>query len=186
MNAIIQTIAKNLQTIRKERQLTLQDLAELTGVSKSMLGEIERGASSPTITVLWKIASGLKIPISNLIHEATPHVLMVQEKDWLTLSDAPEYNLSLIFDYDHTRNFEVYHIDFEPGALRCSQPHQAGVVEYTMVYEGTLTIEVNGKEFVLGKGDSLIFEADKPHSYRNRGEVPTKAYSLIYYSNGHG
>jgi transcriptional regulator with XRE-family HTH domain len=57
-------IGERLKEIRNTRQLTLDDVAELTGVSKPMLGQIERGQSLPTINVLWKISTGLKIPLS--------------------------------------------------------------------------------------------------------------------------
>ena len=182
MDIITSIIAANLQAIRKERQLTLQDLATLTGVSKSMLGEIERGTSNPTITVLWKIITGLKISISRLIHEPDTGCQIVKEKDWPTLQAAPQ-NISMIFECDHTRNFEVYHMEFQPGAIYASDSHDKGVVEYLMVYEGCYTITVNNKAFHLAKGDSLIFDADAPHAYENKGDTVAKAYSLIYYPN---
>lgn len=181
MENITGTIAVNLQAIRKEKQLTLQDLADLTGVSKSMLGEIERGASNPTITVLWKITTGLKIPISRLIHEQEPNNQLVRAEQWRPLQNKPN-DISLIFECDHTRNFEVYHIEFQPGAIYRSNEHEKGVVEYTMVYEGEFTIALGEETFVLQKGDSFIFEGDKVHTYRNDGAVVTRAYSLIYYS----
>ena len=180
MDIITSIIAANLQSIRKERQLTLQDLATLTGVSKSMLGEIERGTSNPTITVLWKIITGLKISISRLIHEQDADCRIVREKDWHELQAAPQ-NISMIFECDHTRNFEVYHMEFQPRAVYASDSHDQGVVEYLMVYEGCFTITVNNKAFHLTKGDSLLFDADSPHSYVNKGDAVAKAYSLIYY-----
>lgn len=181
MENITGTIASNLQAIRKEKQLTLQDLADLTGVSKSMLGEIERGASNPTITVLWKISTGLKVPISRLIHEPESDTQLVHQAQWRPLQEPPS-DISIIFESDHTRNFEIYHIEFQPGAVYRSHRHEKGVVEYTMVYEGAFTIEVGGEPFVMQKGDSFVFEADKEHTYRNDGPVITKAYSVIYYS----
>ncbi|MDL2271608.1 XRE family transcriptional regulator [Desulfovibrio sp. OttesenSCG-928-I05] len=180
MEIITDIIAANLQSIRKERQLTLQDLADLTGVSKSMLGEIERGTSNPTITVLWKIITGLKISISRLIHEQNTDYRMVKEDEWRTLHMFPA-DISMIFACDHTRNFEVYHMEFQPGSVYASDSHDKGVVEYLMVYEGCYTITVNNKSFDLKKGDSLLFDADSPHSYVNNCECVAKAYSLIYY-----
>ena len=66
MEQISLKIGERLKEIRNTRQLTLDDAAGLTGVSKPMLGQIERGQSSPTINVLWKISTGLKIPLSFL------------------------------------------------------------------------------------------------------------------------
>lgn len=180
MDIITSVIAANLQAIRKERQLTLQDLATLTGVSKSMLGEIERGTSNPTITVLWKVITGLKISISRLIHEPNPDCRVVQKKDWHELQAAPQA-ISMIFECDHTRNFEVYHMEFQPRTTYASDSHDHGVVEYLMVYEGYFTITVKNKSFHLAKGSSLMFDADSPHSYVNNDDEVAKAYSLIYY-----
>ncbi|MDR3254816.1 MAG: XRE family transcriptional regulator [Synergistaceae bacterium] len=178
---ITNTIANNLRNIRAERRLTLQDLAEITGVSKSMLGGIERGASSPTITVLWKISTGLNIPISKLIHEKKSDCFLVRETEWRILQNAPN-DISLIFEAGQDQNFEVYHIEFQPGAVYKSHSHQKGVIEYTMVYEGAFTIIVGEEPHLLEKGDSFIFNADIIHSYRNDGLIPTKAYSIIHYS----
>lgn len=180
MEIITEIIAANLQSIRKERQMTLQDLADLTGVSKSMLGEIERGTSNPTITVLWKIITGLKISISHLIHEPDADCRMVREEERRTLRAAPS-EISMIFECDHTRNFEVYHMEFQPRASYVSDSHDKGVVEYMMTYDGCFTIVVNNKSFELPKGDSLMFDANTPHSYINNGKVVARAYSVIYY-----
>ena len=61
MEQVSLKIGERLKEIRNTRQLTLDDVAELTGVSKPMLGQIERGQSSPTINILWKISTGLKM-----------------------------------------------------------------------------------------------------------------------------
>ncbi len=180
MDNITNIIAGNLQAIRKERRMTLQDLADATGVSKSMLGEIERGASNPTITILWKISTGLKISISRLIHEQKAACRKVEEKDWRMLHNDPT-NISMIFECDHTRNFEVYHLEFQPGSEHPSTSHEKGVMEYIMTYEGRFKIVLDKQVFQLNQGESLLFEADSLHSYLNDGEAPAKAYSIIYY-----
>lgn len=62
-------LSKNLKYLRNERKLSLDKLADLTGISKTMLGQIERGESNPSITTVWKIANGLKISFTALINE---------------------------------------------------------------------------------------------------------------------
>jgi transcriptional regulator with XRE-family HTH domain len=61
-------VAQNLRRMREDKKLSLDRLAELTGVSKSMLGQIERGESSPTISTIWKIANGLKVSFTSLLN----------------------------------------------------------------------------------------------------------------------
>lgn len=177
---IAEIVAANLQNVRKARKMTLQELSDISGVSKSMLGEIERGSSNPTINVLWKIVTGLKIPISELIHIPRPEYRLVHENEWKSLNKGP-YIMSLIFEYDSARSFEVYHLTFKPHSRHESRSHQKGVVEYTMVYEGELTIFVNNEASVLKRGDSFMFDAENIHSYSNNGDEEAKAYSIIYY-----
>ena len=66
-SAISKSIAQHLQSVRKGRGLSLDKTAKLTGVSKAMLGQIERGESSPTIATLWKIATGLECSFSSFL-----------------------------------------------------------------------------------------------------------------------
>lgn len=183
MSDITKVIARNLSSLRKERHLTLQDLADLTGVSKSMLGEIERASSNPTVTVLWKITTGLKVPISRLVHDQLPTCSLVRENERRTLHQGPKC-IRLIFETDHNRNFEVYQMEFQPGASHSSSSHDQGVIEYLMVYEGEYTITVGEQVHLLKAGDSIYFEAHHQHSYSNEGQAVAQAYSVIYYGQG--
>lgn len=181
MDKIRLTIGKNLQRLRKEKQLTLQDLSDITGVSKSMLGEIERSVTNPTITVLWKIADGLKIPFSTLISEECSDVTLVKKEDMETFVEKDEYSVCSIFKFDQNKKFEVYHLDFSPNSRHDSSGHNKGVEEYVLVYEGELVIEVNSEKLSLKTGDSLLFKAENSHSYANIQNTSAKAYSIIYY-----
>ncbi|MDZ7542587.1 helix-turn-helix domain-containing protein, partial [Clostridium perfringens] len=78
---IHQKIGRNLQEIRKSRGLSLDAVSELSGVSKGMLGQIERGESNPTISVLWKIVNGLRISFATLMEESSPTVTVVKMED---------------------------------------------------------------------------------------------------------
>ncbi len=72
-------VAQNLKRIRDEKKLSLDKLSELTGVSKSMLGQIERGDSSPTISTIWKISSGLKVPFTALLNAPQPDTFICKK-----------------------------------------------------------------------------------------------------------
>ena len=71
-------IAQNLKRIREEKRLSLDRLAELTGVSKSMLGQIERGESSPTVATVWKISNGLKVSFTALLSSPQSDTIVVR------------------------------------------------------------------------------------------------------------
>lgn len=184
MDRVKKLVGTNLQALRKNRKLTLQELAELTGVSKSMLGEIERGATSPTITVLWKIADGLRVPFTQLIQDESPYFTLVREEDMDTFADGDAFTISSVFKYDPNKKFEIYQINIDPHTAHESSGHNKGVSEYILVHEGVMTITAGDLTFDLKHGDSLFFKGDGPHIYSNRGTKTTKAYSIISYENG--
>ena len=94
MEEINLIIAKNLKAFRESKKLSLEKVAEITGVSKTMIGQIERGESSPTITTIWKIANGLKISFTSLINNPQPDTKVILKSDVQTLfEDNGKYRL---------------------------------------------------------------------------------------------
>ena len=116
MEQISIKIGERLKEIRNTRQLTLDDVAELTGVSKPMLGQIERGQSSPTINILWKISTGLKIPLSFFCKqkEAEYTVARLGEKDMITEENGGMRAYPL-FPFDPLRNVEAFYLSWMQG-----------------------------------------------------------------------
>ena len=98
-------IPENLKNLRAERKLSLGEAAELTGVSKSMLGQIERGESSPTIATLWKIATGLGVSFTALLESPDQEIEIVKETDMTPLlSDYGGPSRSWIWSWTRTRS----------------------------------------------------------------------------------
>ena len=134
MEQVSLKIGERLKEIRNTRHLTLDEVAELTGVSKPMLGQIERGQSSPTINVLWKISTGLKIPLSFFCRQPETEytVAGLSEKEMITEEDGGMRAYPL-FPFDPARNLEVFYIEFDAGVTHGSLPHVAGVEEYVLL-----------------------------------------------------
>ena len=106
-------VGKRLKSIRLEKQLSLDEVSKLTDVSKPMLGQIERGQSSPTITTLWKIAVGLKIPLSSLLEEKEKECTVVDIRSKEAIVEANGKMIAYpIFSFDPNRNIEIYYICF--------------------------------------------------------------------------
>ncbi len=175
-------IGERLKEIRNTRQLTLDEAARLTGVSKPMLGQIERGQSSPTINVLWKIATGLKIPLSFFCKEPETEytVAGLEEKEMITEEDGGMRAYPL-FPFDPVRNLEVFYIEFDAGVRHDSLPHVAGVEEYILLVQGTLKMVIGGREVVLQERQSIRFRADVSHAYHNASEEVCTVYNVIFY-----
>ncbi|MGE7762178.1 helix-turn-helix domain-containing protein [Peribacillus sp. NPDC097895] len=182
MEEINLILAKNLKAFRESKKLSLERVAELSGVSKTMIGQIERGESSPTITTIWKIANGLKISFSSLINNPQPDTKVVHRSDIQTLSeDNGKYRVYPYFPFEDDKRFEVYSIEIDEGGFLSADSHREGTEEFLTVFEGELTVRVNDKEYTIKNGDSIRFKADKPHSYLNSGESLTRLSMILYY-----
>jgi XRE family transcriptional regulator, regulator of sulfur utilization len=175
-------VAQNLKRLREDRKLSLEKLAELTGVSKSMLGQIERGDSSPTIATVWKIANGLKVPFTSLLDapRLDPHVIRAAELRPL-LEDNGKYRLFPFFPIEAGRRFEVYALELDPGAILEAEAHPDGTQEFLTVFEGELSVGVEASEYRLAAGDAIRFRADRAHSYTNPGSRLSRLSMVIHY-----
>lgn len=179
LNAIV---ASNLKRIRKEMKLSLDKVADITGVSKAMLRQIETEESSPTINTIWKIASGLKIPYTSIINMPQPDTMVVVGKTIEPqIEDNGRYKVYSIFPSENGRKFEIYSLELEEGGFFSSQSHGSGTQEFITVYEGSLLIRVDDKEYLIEKGDSIKFKADRVHAYENPSNQLTRMNLVIYY-----
>ncbi|EOC9242008.1 helix-turn-helix domain-containing protein [Enterobacter cloacae] len=171
---ITQHLATTLKTQRQARGWSLSKLAEETGVSKAMLGQIERNESSPTVSTLWKIATGLNVPFSAFI---TP------EADRQAVFDPQQQAMVVksLFPWDETLKFDHFSITLAPGALSESTPHEAGVIEHVVVISGELEMKIDGEWRTLYPDQGVRFAGDNPHAYRNSSSRPVHFHSLIHY-----
>ena len=172
MDVINTIVAANLKTLREEQRLSLDALAAMTGVSKSLLGMIERGTANPTISTLWKIANGLKVPPTRFMMRQEERLEIKRIEDIAPLfgEGGTGYRNYPLFPVDETRPFEVYHIEIDPaGGLR-AEPHPPGTQEIVVVVAGTLELTVEGKTEVVAEGTAVRFFADVAHAYHNPGK----------------
>lgn len=176
-------IAGNLKQIREDKKLSLEKISEATGVSKSMLGQIERGESNPTVNTIWKISNGLKVSFTSLINSPQSETTIVHKRDVEPLvEDNGKYKVYPVFPYEDGRHFEMYVVEIERGGYFGTDTHGEGTQEFITVFNGELTVLTNNKEYTVSEGDSITFRADKPHAYHNSGSVPTRLSMVIYYS----
>lgn len=175
-------VANNFKAIREAKKISLDKVAEMTGVSKSMLGQIERGESNPTMTTMWKIANGLKIPFTSLITTPKPDTAIVKKDEVEPYTeDKGKFRNFPIFPYEEGRRFDGYMVEIEKGGYWSSDPHGEGTEEFITVFAGELTVRVDDEEYTIGTYDSIRFRADKPHAYHNSGEKMTRLSMVIYY-----
>jgi len=175
-------IGKNLNNIRKQKNLSLDKVAKLTGVSKGMLAQIEKGISNPTITTLWKIATGLNTSFSYFMEEKCSEILYVSYDDIKPIIDLDEkMRVYPLFPYDNSRKFEVFTIELEPGCNHQSLPHNEGTEESIIVTDGEMEIIIENSTYKLKYGDAIRYLADKPHCYKNTSNQIVSFQHIIYY-----
>lgn len=175
-------IAANLKRLRADRQLSLGKLAELCGVSKVMLGQIERGESNPTINTIWKIASGLKVPYTALIDEPMESSICVRKENAKFQSAVDgKYRLYCYFTNHTDRNFELFSVELDPHTIYESFPHGEKAQEYILIDHGELTLTVGETQYILNAGDSIVFDSTQKHAYFNQKDSLLKMTIINYY-----
>lgn len=175
MDNLTHYLATTLRALRTRRGWSLSRLAEATGVSKAMLGQIERNESSPTVATLWKIATGLNVPFSTFI--SPPESTQLPTFD----PQQQEMVVTPLFPWDPELCFDHFSILLAPGALSESTPHETGVIEHVVVIYGELELRIDEQWRVIGTGEGMRFAGDRAHAYRNSGEQTVHFHSLIHY-----
>jgi transcriptional regulator with XRE-family HTH domain len=182
MSIQTEMIGNRLKAIRAQKNLTLEDVAKLTDVSKAMLGQIERGQSAPTITTLSKISTGLKIPLSSFLREEAPEYTVADvEFENLIEEENGMMRACSMFPYDPVRNVEIFYLELDAGCKHGSDKHMEGTEEYLLVIHGKLDMTIGGKTLTLHKQQAVRFRADLPHAYHNPYGESCGMYNLIFY-----
>lgn len=169
-------LATTLKRLRQQRGWSLSRLADETGVSKAMLGQIERHESSPTVATLWKIATGLNVPFSVFIvpehHDPRP----VYDPQQQAMVITP------LFPFDKALRFDHLSITLAPGAFSESTPHEKGVIEHVVVINGILDLCIAGQWQTVSANHGVRFAGDQTHAYRNSTAETVLFHSLIHYA----
>lgn len=181
MDTINNQISKNLKQLRREKGLTLDDLAEISDVSKSMLSEIERGGTNPTILVLWKIAEGMKIPLTRLMTLPEPDYSVVHAADKSTFVESPEHMIQTIFPYHDKTHTETLTLTIKPNGRLGNRGHLNGVEEMIILTRGLVHLDLGGQPVDLQEGDALRFDGTQPHEFTNTTESPVEMVNIIFY-----
>ncbi|MBY4676186.1 helix-turn-helix domain-containing protein [Marinobacterium arenosum] len=183
MEQVQQQIGQRLRQARQQRGWSLDRTARETGVSKAMLGQIERGESSPTVATLWKIATGFKLSLSSFLEVAEPagERPVIRRVAESSLQESEQLQFFPLFPFDPAFGFELFQIALEPGQEHLSEPHDEGVTEHVIVVSGAMEVLAGGDWHPLACGEAIRFAANQPHGYRNLGAEKALFHNLIHY-----
>lgn len=180
--ALTQRISERLKALREERQLSLDQLSRLTGVSKPMLGQIERAQSNPTVSTLWRIAEGLGVSFTSFIEEEKNDIHVVKKSDIQPLKESEGlYEVWPVFPMSQGRPIEVYTITLLPGCHYPSKGHPKGVMEYLWCTKGSCRLSTAQGLYNIHESEGVSFRADETHIYENNTSEIAELVMVIYY-----
>lgn len=178
------TVGRNLRRIRTRQGFSLERLAKVSGVSRAMLGQIETGKSTPTIALLWKVATALGVPFATLLatRNQTGTVVLRKGQEKLLSSSCGRFTSRALFPFDEKRNVEFYELRIAGGHAEEAEAHAGGTRENLIVAAGSIEIVVaSDRSVLLREGDAIVFDADVPHSYRNVENAEAVLYLVMTY-----
>jgi transcriptional regulator with XRE-family HTH domain len=175
-------VADNLRERRRISRLSLDELAKLSGVSRAALSQIETCKTNPSLSVLWKVAVGLKIPFAELIGESRESVSLLRRSEAQVLKSVDgKMESRPLARSGAGPGVEVYELRLTGHGEHVSEPHAPGTRELITVLQGTLKMIVGEETYLLSVGDSLVFPADQRHVYENPGGGEGRYHNVIVY-----
>jgi transcriptional regulator with XRE-family HTH domain len=186
-SALATAIGGRVRQERQGRGWTLDQLADIAGVSRRMLVNVEQGAANPSVGTLLRVSDALGIGLPALVDSPRPKpVTVTRSGDGAALwTSASGGRGVLVAGTPSPDVVELWDWAFAPGDRHESEAHAPGTKELLQVREGSLTVEVAGEAFVLEPGDAVSFPGDVEHSYANPGNKPA-SFSLAVFEPGVG
>jgi transcriptional regulator with XRE-family HTH domain len=178
-------IGARVKALRESEGLSLRDLAERSGVSAPMLSQVERGETSPTLTVAARIASGLELRLSQL--------LRLDEDGAVTIVRASQrqrggntrrgHRFEVMTSSQPGQRAELSRHTLAPGATTGASDdppmHEPGSRETALVQLGSVVLVCDGQRHELGEGDCVTFDADLPHHFENTGDADAAFLAVV-------
>ncbi len=158
-------LAASLRNARKARGLSLDGVAKLSGVSRSMVSQIERGESSPTVATLWNLTQALQVDFAGLLEDRPDAGIEIMRAGAAPVIAGRGQGLTIriLSPAESVGEHEVYDLRFAPGGVLQSDPHSPGCREHLTVIDGQIRVQSGDEISDLGPGDTARYAADRPH-----------------------
>lgn len=163
-----------LKDLRLSRGMTLTQLAKLTGLSVSSLSQVERGLVSPTIRTVYGVATALDVPAAWIIDPASAGNWASDEEYVVRAARRTEVlNSNGVIKHlatpDSEQRYKAFVVTVRPGGSSGDEQYTHSGEEIGIVMSGTITLEVESRNFKLNKGDSFAFSSSLGHRFSNEG-----------------
>lgn len=178
-------VCHRVRSLRKHKGWTLEQLASLSGVSRSMLSQIERGHANPTLGVAFRVAQAFGLSLGDLVDAPSPppkiDVIRADDQTYW-FRDDPDCRIRTLSPLPLEKDVEFYEIRLQPGKQLDSSPHFEGTREFLVVEKGTIELTAQGESQRLNRGDSAHYPADVPHCIHNVGRGEAVAFLVDIYA----
>jgi XRE family transcriptional regulator, regulator of sulfur utilization len=165
-------LGKTIQRLRKAYNLSLSELAEQSGVAKSIISQIERNETNPTLATIWRLSQALDVSIERVLAAADDEPFLEgssQADTPILLSQDGKMRLAIIGWLKTVEWLQWYDVRSEPGGVLESEGHQRGSVECLTVLDGAFEVEIGGVTQRARAGETLRYRCDRPHTVRCLG-----------------
>jgi transcriptional regulator with XRE-family HTH domain len=179
-------VGETLQARRQTLGMSLEDLARKSGVSKSMLSQIERNLANPTVALVWRLANALGVSMTELLELGQPQaplleVLPAHSTPSMRSPDG-KCELRILGPLETAGQFEWYELTVQPGGVLESQPHEPGSREHLTVLSGTLEVQAGAASTRVKHGETVRYAVDITHAIRNPGRANASAVLVVIHS----
>src|SRR3954447_4931520 len=171
-------LGKTIQRLRKAYNLSLSELAEQSGVAKSIISQIERNETNPTLATIWRLSQALDVSIDRVLATADDEPFLQKSSRGDTpilLSQDGRMRLAIIGSIDTVEWLQWYDVRSEPGGVLESEGHQRGSIECLSVLDGAFEVSIGGVSQRAAASETLRYRCDRPHTVRCIGDAPGHA-----------
>jgi transcriptional regulator with XRE-family HTH domain len=184
VGSLSQLLSQRVKSLRKNHSWTLEKLSAFSGVSRSMLSQIERGKANPTLEVTCRIARAFRISIGELVEEpwlgSSIKIIHHNDPSYLYRTDS-QCTIRTLSPLNTEKAVEFYELTISPNAELRSAAHFDGTHEFLTVEKGCVTVMSGTDSRKLRKGDSAHYRADRDHVISNCGKREATCFLVVIY-----
>ena len=177
-------VCRRIHQLRQDRGWSLDVLSRASGVSRSMLSQIERELANPTLAVTVRIASALGLSMAELVDQASPapgiEVIRADDRSHIFRSDQ-NCSIRTLSPLHLEKDVEFYEVLLQPGGALRSAAHFEGTREFLTVQKGRVTVVSGDETTELNRSDSASYRADVPHEIRNSSRAAAQVFLVVIY-----
>ena len=177
-------LGSRLRAVRKERSLTQRELASRAGVSSNAISLIERGEISPSVSTLQNLATALQVQMSYFFDEDVQTDILHMKASERPALESKEVMIEGLGKRLNGQEIEPFFVSLAPNSEGDGRQVIHPGHEFVYCVRGRVTYEIDGDVYVLSEGDSLLFEAQLPHHWRNLTSESAELLLILQTADG--